>query len=208
MITKKILGLIALAIITVIVSVACGEKPTDAEVTASTELQSPVVAAPEKSGTLNTDLSAWNTKQSFDIGEVSIPEPPPAIEETKKQGAKSDLVGTWSGQYVTFWIDAEGNLNFNNVDMEGKLGYNATYAGYNGKIAESFEYPYSIELTFTPPASWGLAPKSEKGTFTFNSPTSGYFTGYAVQKLGSYPYGWTRISDKEGNVKKTSSSPY
>ena len=203
MITKKILGLIALAIMTVIVSVACGEKPTDAgNVASSTEI-APIVAEPEQSvtnaKTLNTDLPTWDAKQSFDFSQISTPKP------TK---TKADLVGTWSGQYVTFWIDAEGNLNFNNVDMEGKLGYNATYAGYNGKIAESFEYPYSIELTFTPPASWGLDPKSEKGTFTFNSPTSGYFTGYAVQKLGSYPYGWTRISDKEGSVTKTSVSPY
>ena len=198
MITKKILSLIALAIMTVIVSVACGEKPTDAKVASSTEI-APIVAEPEQSGKLNSNLPTWDAKQSFDFSQIST---------TKPTKTKADLVGTWSGQYVTFWIDAEGNLNFNNVDMEGKLGYNATYAGYNGKIAESFEYPYSIELTFTPPASWGLAPKSEKGTFTFNSPTSGYFTGYAVQKLGSYPYGWTRISDKEGSVKKTSSSTY
>ena len=198
MITKKILSLIALAIMTVIVSVACGEKPTDAKVASSTEI-APIVAEPEQSGKLNSNLPTWDAKQSFDFSQISTPKP------TK---TKADLVGTWSGQYVTFWIDAEGNLNFNNVDMDGKLGYNATYAGYNGKIAESFEYPYSIELTFTPPASWGLDPKSEKGTFTFNSPTSGYFTGYAVQKLGSYPYGWTRISDKEGSVKKTSSSTY
>ena len=198
MITKKILGLIAFAIMTVIVSVACGEKPTDAKVASSTEI-APIVAEPEQSGKLNSNLPTWDAKQSFDFSQIST---------TKPTKTKADLVGTWSGQYVTFWIDAEGNLNFNNVDMEGKLGYNATYAGYNGKIAESFEYPYSIELTFTPPESWGLDPKSEKGTFTFNSPTSGYFTGYAVQKLGSYPYGWTRISDKEGSVKKTSSSPY
>ena len=198
MITKKILGLIALAIMTVIVSVACGEKPTDAKVASSTEI-APIVAEPEQSGKLNSNLPTWDAKQSFDFSQIST---------TKPTKTKADLVGTWSGQYVTFWIDAEGNLNFNNVDMEGKLGYNATYAGYNGKIAESFEYPYSIELTFTPPESWGLDPKSEKGTFTFNSPTSGYFTGYAVQKLGSYPYGWTRISDKEGSVTKTSDSPY
>ena len=198
MITKKILSLIALAIMTVIVSVACGEKPTDAKVASSTEI-APIVAEPEQSGKLNSNLPTWDAKQSFDFSQIST---------TKPTKTKADLVGTWSGQYVTFWIDAEGNLNFNNVDMEGKLGYNATYAGYNGKIAESFEYPYSIELTFTPPESWGLDPKSEKGTFTFNSPTSGYFTGYAVQKLGSYPYGWTRISDKEGSVTKTSDSPY
>lgn len=211
MITKRqILSLIAIAIMTVIVSIACGEKPTDANVAASTELQSPVVAAPEKSGTFTTDLPTWETSHIFNFGESSTTEPTPKPEETKKDGSKADLVGTWSGKYVTFWIDAEGNLNFNNVDMEGKLGYNASYAGYNGKIAENFEYPYSITLVFTPPESWGLDPKSEKGTFTFNSPTSASFTGYVVQKLGNYPYGWTRINvmDNNGVVTKTSNSPY
>ena len=196
MITKqKILSLIASAIIVAIVSVACGETPTNASnASASTEL-SPVTVVPEQSGTFKSNLPTWGKNQSFNIGSGSNP-------EENNKGSKSALVGTWSGQYVTFWIDEEGNLNLNNIESEGTLGYNATYAGYNGKIDENFEYPYSITLTFTPPASWELEPKSEKGTFTFNSPTSGYFTGYVVQKLGNYPYGWTRISVTEGGVTK------
>lgn len=209
MITKRqILSLIAIAIMTVIVSVACGEKPTDASASASTELQSPVVAVPEKSGTLTTDLPTWETSHIFNPGGSSTPEPTPAPEETKKTGSKADLVGTWSGQYAIFWIDAEGNLNFNNVGMDGQLGYNATYAGYNGKIDETFEYPYSITLVFTPPEKWGLDPKSEKGTFTFTSPTSGCFTGYVVRKVGDYPYGWGRFIENDGAVTKTSNTPY
>lgn len=211
MITKRqILSLIAIAIMTVIVSVACGEKPTDAAVEASTELQSPVVAIPEKAGNVNSDMPTWDVKQSFNFESVTIPAPTPtpAPEETKKIGSKADLVGTWSGPYAVFWIDAEGNLNFNNVGMDGQLGYNASYAGYNGKIDETFEYPYSITLVFTPPERWGLDPKSEKGTFTFTSPTSGCFTGYVVRKIGDYPYGWGRFIENDGAVTKTSNTPY
>ena len=205
MITKKqILSLIAIAIMTVIVSIACSEKPTDASVSASAELQNPVVAAPEQSGKLTTNLPIWDANHVFNFGESSTT---PKPEENKK-GSKADLVGTWTGQYAIFWIDAEGNLNFNNVEMDGQLGYNATYAGYNGKIAETFEYPYSITLVFTPPEKWGLDPKSEKGTFTFTSPTSGCFTGYVVRKLGDYPYGWGRFIENDGAVTKTSNTPY
>ena len=203
MITKnKILLLIAIAIMVAVVSITCSEKPTDAgNISTSTEL-TPVVAEPEQTRKLNTDMPSWDVKYSINLDEVYNPEPTPnpPPEESKKQGVKSELVGIWSGKYVTFWIDEEGNLNFNNTDIAGL----SSDAGYNGKIPETFEYPFSITLVFTPPASWELDPKSEKGTFKFDSPTSGSFTGYVVQKVGNYPYGWTRVNvmDNYGIVTK------
>lgn len=166
---KKVLNLIAIAIMVAIVSVACKKTPTDAgNISASTE-------------------SSQET-----------PKP-----EENKSGSKSDIVGTWNGKYVQFWIDDAGNLNFDNVDTEGLWGYNSSYAGYKGKIADNFQYPYSIKLSFTPPANWNVeGEKTRTGEFVFTSPTSGYFTGGIVQKLGDNPYGWTTITPAEGSVTK------
>ena len=197
MITKqKILSLIASAIIVAIVSVACGETPTNAgNISASTEL-SPVTSVPEQSGTFKSNLPTWDKNQSFNTGSGSNP-------EENNKGSKSALVGTWSGQYVTFWIDGEGNLNFDNVDTVGLWGNNSSYAGYKGKIADNFQYPYSIKLSFTPPANWNVeGEKTRTGEFVFTSPTSGYFTGGIVQKLGDNPYGWTTLTPSEGSVTK------
>ncbi len=65
--------------------------------------------------------------------------------------SKEDLVGTWkstySGHEFILNIDSEGNLIFNC----GLLAYEGNGFHYNfaGKLADTFEYPYTIELTFT-----------------------------------------------------------
>lgn len=170
---KKVLSLIAIAIMIAIVSVACKKKPTDA-------------------GNISASI------------ESSQETPAPTTKpEENKSGSKSDIVGTWNGKYVQFWIDDAGNLNFDNVDTEGLWGYNSSYAGYKGKIADTFQYPYSITLSFTPPAEWKVVgEKTRTGKFVFTSPTSGYFTGGIVQKVVYGPYGWTTITPAEGSVTK------
>ncbi len=73
-------------------------------------------------------------------------------------------MGTWKSYtsdvdlpVITFTVDSGGNLNFNCLyEDKGFCHYN-----YTGKLAEDFEYPYTIELTFnissyTPFASCSL----------------------------------------------------
>ena len=71
-------------------------------------------------------------------------------EEPKKH-SKSELVGTWNNQEqlkrnnFILDIDSEGNLNFNC----GLKDYSGHHYNYSGKLADTFNYPYTIELTFT-----------------------------------------------------------
>ena len=60
----------------------------------------------------------------------------------------SELVGTWkivSGSPIILTIDSEGNLNLNC----GNNKYRNTHCNYTGKLTDNFDYPYTIELTFT-----------------------------------------------------------
>ena len=115
------------------------------------------------------------------------------IEETNEGGSHSrtELVGTWKSTYEGY----EGGEYILNIDSEGNLIFNCglandTWANWHcnfaGKLADTFEYPYTIELTFTASSlsstscggpkdgDWfndsigRLDTKSQIGRFTFN----------------------------------------
>ena len=195
--TKKVLSIIAIAIMVAIVSVACKKKPTDANASAEVSLvladipeESGKIDIPEETGKANSNLPTWDKNYAL--------------------GRASDLVGVWSGQWLRFSVDSEGNLNFNNVALADDNAVSGNlYAGYNFKLPEYFQYPLEIELVFTTPGKWKMEPMAEKGKFIFYSPTSVRFTGYLVQKLDnypyvegwtSYPYGWTRITIQDNGT--------
>ena len=75
----------------------------------------------------------------------------------------SELVGTWKFGDFIFTIDSSGNLNLNC----GVNKYINTHCNYSGKLADDFEYPYTIELTFTisSHASITSCPKSKDSLF-------------------------------------------
>ncbi|WP_432633442.1 hypothetical protein [Brachyspira sp.] len=64
-------------------------------------------------------------------------------------------MGTWKSDTsdialsaITFTVDSGGNLNFNCLyEDKGFYHYN-----YTGKLADNFDYPYTIELTFNIPS--------------------------------------------------------
>ena len=62
-----------------------------------------------------------------------------------------ELAGTWVGRgfyrygNVIINIDKDGNFSFNSLD-NGDKGYR--YYNYTGKLADNFEYPYTIELVY------------------------------------------------------------
>ena len=116
------------------------------------------------------------------------------IEETNEGGSHSrtELVGTWKSTYETpNGINHEFILN---IDSEGNLIFNCGLANDNfdsfhynfaGKLSDTFEYPYTIELTFTASSlsstscylitgmSWNdkvskVTPESQIGKFTFH----------------------------------------
>ena len=95
--------------------------------------------------------------------------------------SKDDLVGTWKTTYdgceYILNIDSEGNLIFNC----GLVNDKSWHHNFAGKLADTFEYPYTIELTFMASSLSStsctvrindfigkLNPKSKIGRFTFN----------------------------------------
>ncbi|WP_432633332.1 hypothetical protein, partial [Brachyspira sp.] len=93
----------------------------------------------------------------------------------------SELVGTWKSTYnrneYILNIDSEGNLIFNC----GLVNDKSFHHNFAGKLADTFEYPYTIELTFTASSLSStsctvrindviekLNPKSQIGKFTFH----------------------------------------
>ncbi len=61
--------------------------------------------------------------------------------------SKAELEGTWKSSFFLFTIDNNGNMNFN-CGLTNTT-YPVYHYNYSGKIADNFEYPYTVELTFT-----------------------------------------------------------
>ena len=95
------------------------------------------------------------------------------IEETNEGGSHSraELVGTWNNPYGNekglyyFNIDSDGNLNFDC----GLITYSGWHYNYSGKLAETFEYPYTIELTFTVSSHSSITACKDKDKSTDSS---------------------------------------
>ena len=78
---------------------------------------------------------------------------------------KSELVGRWkedtkAPQPYIFYIDKNGDIKL--TLSEGIL----YYYDYTGKIADTFDYPYTVEIVAN------FRGKTSKGKFTFNSEKS------------------------------------
>ncbi len=75
--------------------------------------------------------------------------------------SKSELVGTWQStekvEPYRFKIDDNGNISF----ALNSFGVNYLY--YTGKIADTFDYPYTVEIVSD------YYNQKAKGTFTFNN---------------------------------------
>ena len=107
-------------------------------------------------------------------------------KQKPEEHSRAELVGTWNNPdgngkgLFNFNIDSEGNLNFNC----GLKDYSGHHYNYSGKLAETFDYPYTIELTFTASSHsstscqdannnylineiGNLTPKSKTAKFTF-----------------------------------------
>ena len=79
--------------------------------------------------------------------------------------SKSELVGRWkedtkAPQPYIFYIYENGDIKF--TLSEGIL----SYYDYTGKIADTFDYPYTVEIVAN------FRGKTSKGKFTFNSEKS------------------------------------
>ena len=72
-------------------------------------------------------------------------------KQNPEEHSRAELVGTWNNPdgngkgLFNFNIDSGGNLNFN-CDL---ITYSGWHYNYAGKLADTFDYPYTIELTFT-----------------------------------------------------------
>ena len=80
--------------------------------------------------------------------------------------SKSELVGTWRAKLggnlaPSFTVDAEGNISrkYTFTTDRGKF----ESVTYTGKVADTFDYPYTVELSGTDTG------ETKKGTFIFNS---------------------------------------
>ena len=98
---------------------------------------------------------------------------------------------------VIFTIDSAGNLNLNC----GVNKYDDTHCNYTGKLADTFEYPYTIELTFNISShssaschredDWfdnnigRLNPKLQTGKFTFRDASTCSTSIYTIHRWWS-----------------------
>ena len=87
--------------------------------------------------------------------------------------SKSELVGTWIAKLggnlaPSFTVDAEGNISrkYTFTTDRGKF----ESVTYTGKVADTFDYPYTVELSGTIVKLDGTdTGETKKGTFIFNS---------------------------------------
>ena len=123
------------------------------------------------------------------------------IEETIQGGSHSrtELVGTWkvdTRDEIIINIDSDGNFSFD-CGGQDKYSFRGNHYKYTGKLAETFEYPYTIELTFAVSShscnptynndneydDWikALEPKSKTGKFTFHDASTLTASLYLVE---------------------------
>ena len=113
---------------------------------------------------------------------------------------------------VIFTIDSAGNLNLNC----GVNKYDDTHCNYTGKLADTFEYPYTIELTFNISShasitscyyskdNWfnskisELSPKSQTGKFTFSDASTCAVSIYTIER-GTTFGGWVNWANSINN---------
>ena len=100
-------------------------------------------------------------------------------------------------------IDSDGNINFNCRTTRGAfyMHYN-----YSGKLAEDFEYPYTIKLVYIAtnhPCDdksrdsseiSKLNPQSQTGTFTFHNESILTASYYVAQWSYNFPTDWRHDS--------------
>ena len=93
--------------------------------------------------------------------------------------SKSELVGDWIYKSNTrnrsFKVDNNGNITFN---IPGQIV--AETVSYVGKINDTFDYPYTVEVVAT------YNGKTKNGTFTFNSASSCDTIYYLVSDYGEF----------------------
>ena len=84
--------------------------------------------------------------------------------------SKSELVGTWRARTImppSFTVDAEGNISRKYTFQTDRSFESVTYTG---KVADTFDYPYTVELSGTIVKLDGTdTGETKKGTFIFNS---------------------------------------
>ena len=87
--------------------------------------------------------------------------------------SKSELVGTWRAKdggnlAPSFTVDAEGNISRKYTFKNDRGKFESVT--YTGKVADTFDYPYTVELSGTIVKLDGTdTGETKKGTFIFNS---------------------------------------
>ena len=87
--------------------------------------------------------------------------------------SKSELVGTWRAKLggnlaPSFTVDAEGNISRKYTFTTDRGQFESVT--YTGKVADTFDYPYTVELSGTIVKLDGTdTGETKKGTFIFNS---------------------------------------
>ena len=87
--------------------------------------------------------------------------------------SKSELVGTWIAKLggnlaPSFTVDAEGNISRKYTFKNDRGKFESVT--YTGKVADTFDYPYTVELSGTIVKLDGTdTGETKKGTFIFNS---------------------------------------
>ena len=139
-------------------------------------------------------------------------------EEPETEKPPHELAGTWkavTGDTVIFTVNNSGNLNFNCALNK----YADTHCNYSGKIADAFEYPYTIELTFTTSShasitscdlnkdNWFLGEvsklpeQSKVGKFTFTDASTCSISVYTINR-GYTAGGWVVWKEWNNSFKK------
>ena len=108
--------------------------------------------------------------------------------------SKSELVGTWgyrlgSAARFSFTVDEGGNIEY----ICGGTGFRYTY---KGKIADTFDYPYIVEVSTTIKLSGGKT-ETKNGKFTFESASKckvrvPHFTGSSELPWNEYDENFTK----------------
>ena len=109
--------------------------------------------------------------------------------------SKSELVGTWRAKdggnlAPSFTVDAEGNISRKYTFQIDRSFESVTYTG---KVADTFDYPYTVELSGTIVKLDGTdTGETKKGTFIFNSASECSAT---IQMYNILEYKWYDLTE-------------
>lgn len=96
--------------------------------------------------------------------------------------SKSELTGTWNmtdDKHAVTTIDSDGNIKF----FHQWLHVCDREWDYTGKISDTFDYPYTVEIVEN--------NGGDKGTITFNSSSDATVSFYS--RYWAYSQGWSHL---------------